>query len=143
MVLSQHEVFTHALKLYECHEAIRLPVESLGLNASHWLRSLVKLRPPVMMTLVAPVARTALTRLCMPATWYPIPVQVPPSRRQVHAAVGLEKLLAKSGNGSLNRSKMTALLPLNAVATWLQNVGVNCAFGIGFWHVALISGQPA
>src|ERR1044071_9053362 len=72
-----------------------------------------------------------------------MPVQVPPSRRQVHAAVGLEKLLAKSGNGSLNRSKMTALLPLNAVATWLQNIGVNCVSGIGFWQVALTSVQPA
>src|SRR5437660_508798 len=49
----------HALKLYECHEAIRLPVGSVGLYASHCVRSLVQVRPPVMMTLVAPVARTA------------------------------------------------------------------------------------
>src|SRR3954464_13601353 len=72
-----------------------------------------------------------------------MPVQVPPSRRQVHAAVGLEKVVAKSGNGSLNRSKITALLPLNAVATCDQNIGVNCVSGIGFWQVALMSGQPA
>src|SRR4029079_18911106 len=72
-----------------------------------------------------------------------MPVQVPPSRRHVHAAVGLEKLLAKSGNGSLNRSTRTACLPLKAVATWLQNVGANCASGIGFWHVAFTSEQPA
>src|SRR5215470_11048564 len=71
-----------------------------------------------------------------------MPVQVPPSRRQVHAWVGLEKLLAKSGNGSLNRSKMTALLLLNTVATWDQNVGVSCASGVGFWQVAAAFEQP-
>ncbi len=70
-----------------------------------------------------------------------MPVQVPPSRTQVHAWVALLKLLAASGNGSLNRSKTTALLPLNMVATWDQNVGANCASGIGFWQVAFTSAQ--
>src|SRR5690348_11170358 len=70
-----------------------------------------------------------------------MPVQVPPSRRQVHAAVALEKLFAASGYGSLNRSKTTALLPLNRVAAWLQNVGAYWASGIAFWHVALASLQ--
>jgi hypothetical protein len=36
---------------------------------------------------------------------------------------------------------MTALLPLNAVATPVQNCGVYCALGIGFWQVALTSEQ--
>src|SRR4029450_8525885 len=70
-----------------------------------------------------------------------MPVQVPPSRRQVHAAVGFEKLFAASGKGSLNRSKTTALFALNRLATWVQNIGANCASGMGFWQVALASAQ--
>src|SRR4051794_492819 len=70
-----------------------------------------------------------------------MPVQVPPFFQQVQPAVG-SKFAAKSGNGSLKRSKTTALLPLNAVATWVQNCGANCASGIGFWHVAAVSEQP-
>jgi hypothetical protein len=32
---------------------------------------------------------------------------------------------------------------LNAFATPVQNDGAYCASGIGFWHVALTSEQPA
>ncbi len=94
-----------------------------------------------MMTFVAPVARTALTRLWKPATGYEMPGQVPPSRQQVQPVVVLP--VARSGYGSLNRSNTTALLPLNALATPVQNCGAYCASGIGFWQVALTSEQPA
>src|SRR2546422_428156 len=64
--------------------------------------------PPTMMTLVAPVPRTAVTSSCIPAAWKLMPVHVPPSRQQRQAS-GVSALL--SGNGSLNRSKITRLLP--------------------------------
>src|SRR5215475_14218296 len=123
-----------------CANAIRLPVESVGLNCSHWVRSLENASPPIMITLVEPVARTALTRLWNPATWYPMPGQVPPSRQQVQPAVSLLPL-ARSGKGSLNRSKTTALLPLKVLATPVQNIGAHCASGIGFWQIAFGSVQ--
>src|ERR1051326_9179037 len=66
---SQHPEFAHALKLYECHEATRLCAGSLGSCASQPVRSLEYANPPSMITLFAPAARTALTRVCMPATW--------------------------------------------------------------------------
>ena len=45
--------------------------------------------------------------------------------------------------GSLNRSKMTASLPLKACATEVQN-GIACAeSGIGFWQTACADEQPA
>src|SRR5690349_16182002 len=92
------------------------------------------------MTLVAPVARTALTRLWNPATGYGIPAQVPPSRQHFQPEVASP--VARSGYGSLNRSRTTASLPLNAVATPVQNAGAYWASGIGFWQVALTSAQP-
>src|SRR3954447_1527246 len=92
------------------------------------------------MTLVAPVARTVSTRPWKPATWYGMPAQVPPSRQ--HLQPLLASPVARSGYGSLNRSKMTASLPLNAFATPVQNAGAYWASGIGFWQVALTSLQP-
>ena len=41
----------------------------------------------------------------------------------------------------MNRSKTTALLPLNALAMLVQKLGAYCASGIGFWQVALASVQ--
>src|SRR5689334_21289936 len=70
-----------------------------------------------------------------------MPGQVPPSRQQVQAVVAFP--VARSTYGSLNRSKMTASLPLNALATPVQNDGANWASGIGFWQVAFTSEQPA
>src|SRR5262245_23752622 len=69
-----------------------------------------------------------------------MPAQMPPLRRQVHSAVGLAKLSAASGKGSLNRSKMTAVLPPKLAATVDQNVIENSP-GIGFWQVAWKSAQ--
>ena len=70
-----------------------------------------------MTTFVAPVLRTAVTRLCIPATCQ-VPRRLPelalqPSRQHVH----------DTPVGSLNRSKMVAGSALKAVATWLQKVG--------------------
>src|ERR1035438_7348588 len=95
-----------------------------------------------MMTLFAPVARTVLTRVCIPATGQEIPAvhEEPPLRQHCQAAVSLGS--ARSGYGSLNRSKITASLPLNAGATEDQN-GTDCAeSGIGFWQVASAEEQP-
>src|SRR3954452_21706585 len=92
------------------------------------------------MTLVAPVARTVLTRPWKPATWYGMPAQVPPSRQ--HFQPDVASPVARSGYGSLNRSKITALLPLNAFATPVQNDGAYWASGIGFWQTAATSEQP-
>ncbi len=69
-----------------------------------------------------------------------MPLQVPPSRQQVQPDVSLP--VARSGYGSLNRSNTTASLPLNAVATPVQNAGAYWASGHGFWQVALTSAQP-
>src|SRR5689334_4081525 len=124
-----------------CANAARLPVESVGLNCSHWVRSLEYSRPPSRTTLVLPVARTALTRVWNPATWYPMPGQVPPSRQQVQPRASLLPL-ARDGYGSLNRSKTTRL-SLNALATPVQKLGEYCMSGIGFWQVALTSEHPA
>src|SRR5262245_14930350 len=70
-----------------------------------------------------------------------MPEQVPPSRQHVQPVCSLP--VARSGYGSLNRSKTTASLPLKAVATPCQNDGAYWASGIGFWQVALTSEQPA
>src|SRR5205823_12167410 len=102
-------------------------------------RSLAYSRPPSRITLVLPVARTALTRLWKPATWYGMPEQVPPSRQ--HFQPDVASPVARDGYGSLNRSKTTRL-SLNALATPVQKVGAYCASGIGFWHVAFTSEQP-
>ena len=67
----------------------------------------------------------------MPATRYPIPAQLPPLRQQVHASASVAPAAA-CGNGSLNRSKMTALLPVKARATEVQNGMAWAASGIGF-----------
>src|ERR1039457_4355836 len=65
----------------------------------------------------------------------------PPFSQHCQPAVSVDR--ARSGYGSLNRSKMTALLPLNAVASDDQN-GTDCAeSGIGFWQVAWADEQPA
>src|SRR6476646_9610736 len=103
-----------------CANAMRLPVESVGLNCSHCAMLFENAMPPIMMTFCAPVARTEFTRVWKPATWYGMPVQVPPFFQQFHPAV-LSKFAANSGNGSLNRSNITAVLFLNAFATLVQN----------------------
>src|SRR3954452_1032848 len=123
-----------------CANAVKLPVQSVGLYCSHCVRSLEYARPPTKITLVAPVARTEFTSVWKPATWYGMPEQVPPSRQHTQPLVSLP--VARSGYGSLNRSNTTALLPLNALATPVQNDGAYCASGIGFWQVALTSVQP-
>ena len=52
-------------------------------------------------------------------------------------------LSARDAEGSLNRSNITALLPLKVAATELQN-GIACAAsGIGFWQTACADEQPA
>src|SRR3954464_3759165 len=68
--------FEQVLKLYTCQAAARLPAGSVGLYASHWLRSFAYASPPARIRFLAPVARIASTRSCMPATWYPMPGQV-------------------------------------------------------------------
>ena len=47
------------------------------------------------------------------------------------------KPAAKSGYGSLKRSKTVDGSFLNAPATEDQNAGAFAASGIGFWHVAV------
>src|SRR2546426_4757713 len=59
-----------------------------------------------MMTLVAPVPRTASTSSCIPAAVKLTPRQDPPSRQQRQAS-GVSALL--SGNGSLKDRKSTRL----------------------------------
>src|SRR3954454_21717738 len=124
-----------------CAKAIRLPVESVGLLASHWVRSLENASPPIWTTLVAPVARTALSSVWNPATANGMPVHgawlaaVLPFFQHCQPVVVLP--VARSGNGSLNRSSTTALLPLKALATLVQNIGANCRSGIGFWQAAI------
>src|SRR3982074_1238767 len=106
-----------------CQLAARFPVASLGLYASHDPSALLYDTPPRRMTLVARVARTVLTSDCMPTAVYEKPEQVPlalPSRQQPHEAAVLSWLF---GQGSLKRSKSTALLPLKALATPVQNDG--------------------
>ena len=49
---------------------------------------------------------------------------------------------AQSGYGSLKRSKMTASLPLNAVATEDQNGTDSAESGIGFWQIASADEHP-
>src|ERR1700761_5792834 len=69
-----------------------------------------------------------------------MPAQVPPLSQHCQPVVSLP--VARDGNGSLNRSNSTELLPLNVVATDDQN-GTDCAAsGIGFWHVASAEAQP-
>src|SRR5450759_2751893 len=115
---SQQERAFHQLKLYTCHDVARLLSGSVGLLANHCDSPAEYWTPPSMITFVAPVVRTAVTSSCIPAAWYVIPLHVPPSRQQRQAS-GVSRLL--SGKGSLNRSKMTALFPLNAVASCRQN----------------------
>src|SRR5436305_11005427 len=97
-----------------CHDAASWLSGSTGLFASQLESRDEYATPPSMMTFFAPVARTVFTSSCMPATWNPMPVQVPPSFQQRHASAELELL---SGYGSLNRSKITDALSLYAVAT--------------------------
>src|SRR3977135_1328649 len=97
-----------------CHDAARLLSGSTGLDASHFESPAEYCTPPIMITFVAPVLRTVSTSCCMPAAWNVMPVQVPPSRQQRHAS-GVSELL--SGNGSLNKSKITRLLPAEAAET--------------------------
>src|SRR5437879_10182663 len=104
-----------------CHDAATLLSGSTGWFASQCDSRAAYWTPPTMITLVAPVPRTASTSSCIPAAWKLMPLQLPPSRQQRHAS-GVSELL--SGNGSLNRSKITRSLPLYAVATCLQNSGV-------------------
>ena len=97
-----------------CHDAATLLRGSVGRYASHWVRRAAYSMPPIRITLLAPVPRTASTNSCIPAAWNVIPLQVPPSRQQRQAS-GVSELL--SGNGSLNRSNITRSLPLKVVAT--------------------------
>src|SRR2546428_8677441 len=117
-----------------CQDAARLLSGSVGWYASQLERRAAYWMPPSKITLVAPVPRTASTSSCIPAAWKLMPLQVPPSRQQRQAS-GVSELL--SGNGSLNRSKITRLLPLKATATWRQNSGVCSRFGIGAWPSAM------
>ena len=65
---------------------------------------------------------------------------MPPSSQQCQPLAVLP--VARDAYGSLNRSKMTASLPLNVFATEVQN-GIACAAsGIGFWHTACADEQP-
>src|SRR5580692_1074095 len=69
-----------------------------------------------------------------------MPAQVPPSSQ--HCQPVSELPVARDAYGSLNRSKMTASLPLNVLATEVQN-GIACAAsGSGFWHTARGDEQP-
>src|SRR5215831_4474316 len=112
------------------------------------LRSFENERPPSMMTFWAPVPRTALTSCCMPATgrlapdavWSMLPQAVPPSRQQVQLGAPLPR--KKSGNGSLNRSKIVAVSFLNVLATEVQNGTAVAASGIGFWQIACDASTP-
>src|SRR5215471_9103142 len=148
MLLCQQPLLLQALKLYECQEATRFPVGSVGSNWLHMLSSLEKDRPPSMMTLVAPVPLTALTSCCMPAAGRllpelsrsRLPQAVPPSRQQVQLGAPLPR--KKSGNGSLNRSKMVAVSFLNVLATDVQKGTAVAASGIGFWQMACVSSMP-
>src|SRR5262245_31089667 len=112
-------VLLQVLKLYVCHGATRLPVGSLGLNWVSMLRSFENARPPRAITLVAPVPRMALTICCMPAAGRLLPAvsrsrfpqAVPPSRQHVQLGAPLPR--KKSGNGSLNGSRIVARSFLN------------------------------
>src|ERR1019366_2475173 len=64
----------------------------------------------------------------------------PPSSQHSQAAVSVGS--ARSGYGSLNRSKMTASLSLNAVATEDQNGTDSAESGIGFWQTASAGEHP-
>src|SRR5690348_617714 len=65
----------------------------------------------------------------------------PPFSQHCQAAVAPDS--ARSAYGSLNRSKMTASLPLNVAATDDQNGTDWAESGIGFWQVACADEQPA
>src|ERR1039457_3558498 len=69
-----------------------------------------------------------------------MPGQVPPDHQEVQAPAGLAG--ARHGEGSLNRSKTTASLPLKVFATDVQNGIAWAASGIGFWQVAVAAAQP-
>src|SRR5258708_724480 len=139
MLVFQHVELLHVLKLYECQAATRLPAESVGSNCDHMLSSFENARPPSAMTFLAPVPRMALTMACMPAagTLLPelsrrrLPHALPPSRQ--HVQLGVPEARRKSGNGSLNTSKMVAVSPLKALAMVVQNGIAEAASGIGFW----------
>jgi hypothetical protein len=85
--LSQQDSLAQALKLYACHDAAMLSSGSVGRYVSHSRMSLVHSSPETISMFVAPVARTASTRSCMPAASYGRPVQAPPSRRHCHPNV--------------------------------------------------------
>src|SRR5258708_39370170 len=94
-----------------------------------------------MMTLFAPVDRTALTRVCMPATLYEKPAQSPPPCSQ-HRQPAAMLWLAWSGYGSVNRAKMAASLPLQACAGGFQNGRAPAGFGLGLLPRAVAQGAP-
>src|ERR1700722_11039830 len=61
-----------------------------------------------------------------------------------HCQPSAELLLsARDAYGSLNRSKITASLPLNVFATDVQNGIAWAASGIGFWQGACADEHPA
>jgi hypothetical protein len=70
-----------------------------------------------------------------------MPAQEPPCSQHCQPSAKLPPS-ACSGKGSLNRSKMTALLPLNVLATECQKPIAWAASGIGFWHTACADVQP-
>src|SRR5437660_12641793 len=148
MFVCQHPLLLQALKLYECQAAARLPAGSAGSNWLHMLMSLEKDRPPSMSTFFAPVPRTAVTSCCMPATGRLLPAlsrsmlpqAVPPSRQHVQLGAPLPR--KKSGNGSLNRSKIVAVSFSNVFATDVQNSTAVAASGMGFWQIACEASTP-
>src|SRR5216683_1288372 len=129
---SQQLVVLQVLKLYTWKLAASWFWGSLGFQVSHWAMSLAKLNPPSMMTFVAPVLRTAVTRDCMPATGHcPLPLVGSPPYRHPSRQQG-----QSTPTGSLKRSNRVAGSLLNVVATWLQNVGEWSASGIPSCQVA-------
>ena|SRR5450755_2552829 len=67
--------------------------------------------------------------------------EVPPLSQHCQAAVSDDS--ARSGYGSLNRSKMTESLPLKVLATDDQNGTDSDESGMGFWQMASADEQPA
>src|SRR5581483_11459965 len=100
-------------------DAARLFCGSVGLFASHCDRSFEKASPPSISTFVAPVARTVLISVCIPATAKPTPEQAP----DWGAVLPLSQQDQLTSCGSLYRSKITEELLLNVLATDVQKAG--------------------
>src|SRR5260370_29170072 len=90
-----------------------------------------------MMTLFAPVDRTALTRVCIPATSYGIPTQSRPPCSQHCQPADWLLWLAWSGYGSLDKSKITVLFPLDGAGTHIHNATAPAPPAMGFPRIPL------